>query len=187
MTSIYANLWEQKNVFTEEKGGQLPQDWFGTPIWLSIYGLNTYMVAVTSYENALYPVPGEIALKSYPLFTTQQSYIGPCMNYVIGQNEICQAINPGCSPISFVSFSLILGPGDKGNWGLIISNQGHLPSVTQLCLGGGRGGGGLLESLRYFWWLWFLPPFYSPRHLESRVPPTFVRLFRITNFYHRWS
>lgn len=62
------------------------------------------------------------------------------MNYVIGQNEICQAINPGCSPISFVSFSLILGPGDKGNWGLIISNQGHLPSVTQLCLGG-RGGG----------------------------------------------
>ena len=139
MTSIYANLWEQKNVFTEEKGGQLPQDWFGTPTWLSIYGLNTYMVAVTSYENALYPVPGEIALKSYPLFTTQQSYIGPCMNYVIGQNEICQGINPGCSLISFVSFSLILGPGDKGNWGLIISNQGHLPSVTQLCLGG-RGG-----------------------------------------------
>ena len=59
------------------------------------------MVAVTSYENALYPVPGEIALKSYPLFTTQQSYIGPCMNYVIGQNEICRGINPGCSPIFF--------------------------------------------------------------------------------------
>ena len=124
---------------SQKKRVQLPQDWFGTPTWLSIYGLNTYMVAVTSYENALYSVPGEIALKSYPLFTTQQSYIGPCMNYVIGQNEICQGINPGCSLISFVSFSLILGPGDKGNWGLIISNQGHLPSVTQLCLGG-RGG-----------------------------------------------
>ena len=167
---------------SQKKRVQLPQDWFGTPTWLSIYGLNTYMVAVTSYENALYPVPGEIASKSYPLFTTQQSYIGLCMNYVIGQNEICQGINPGCSPISFVSFSLILGLRDNGNWGLIISNQGHLTSVTQLCLGGG-----LLESLGYFWWLWFLPPFHSPRHLESRVPPTFVRPFRLTNFYHRWS
>lgn len=59
------------------------------------------------------------------------------MNYVIGQNEIYQGINPGCSSISFVSFSLILGLGDKGNWDLIISNQGHLTWVTQLCLGGG--------------------------------------------------
>ena len=70
MTSIYANLWEQKNVFTEEKSSTPTGLVWDTNMTFDLW-LNTYMVAVTSYENALYPVPGEIALKSYPLFTTQ--------------------------------------------------------------------------------------------------------------------
>ena len=32
VTSIYANLWEQKNCL-HKKRDQLPQDWFGTPTW----------------------------------------------------------------------------------------------------------------------------------------------------------
>ena len=49
-----------------------------------------------------------------------------------------------------VSYSLILGLGDKWNWDLIISNQWHLTWVTQLRLGGGGVKGGLLEALGIF-------------------------------------